>query len=625
MGHQRLSIIDLSEKGRQPMISEGARYVISYNGEVYNFREMRRELEQDAQAEFQGKSDVEVVLAAIENWGLRRALGRFNGMFAFALWDRKEQVLHLVRDRLGIKPIYYGWSGRTFLFGSEPCALATYPGFNRTIDRDAVALFLRHGYVPAPRSIFMHARKLGPGEVLTVAPGDTHTVEIHSYWSAKAMMAASGDIGFSGSENEAVDRLNELLGEAVRMRMVSDVPLGAFLSGGIDSSTIVALMQEQSNSPVHTFTIGVERRGYDEAEHARQVAEHLGTQHTELYVTEPEILQAIPRLPALYSEPFADSSQVPMWLVSKLARQSVTVALSGDGGDELFAGYNRYIWAPRVWNRLRHLPSPVRAPAARLLSAIPAATWERTFRALNPLLPSSLRLGLPEKKMRKLTSLVGVSTPGELRIALMSHWKQPHEVVLGVESPGAGSPEDGRPEELVSTMMLHDLIDYLPNDILTKVDRASMAVGLEARVPLLDHRVAEFAWRLPLQFKLSNGVGKRTLRTLLSRNVPPRLTDRPKMGFAVPIGEWLRGPLRDWAEALLAPDRIRGDGIFLMKPIRAKWHEHLSGQENWEDDLWDVLMFQAWYENWARRDSVGDVPSDSDIRQSATNSPASYT
>ena len=599
-GFRRLAIVDLSPAGHQPMTSASERYVIAFNGEVYNFEALRAELTgQNAAPAFRGRSDTEVMLAAIEAWGLEAAVRRFVGMFAFALWDRQERILHLVRDRLGIKPLYYGWAGDTLLFGSELKALRAHPAFRPEIDRDVLTLLLRHNYVPAPYSIYKGIRKLPPGTILTLRGGGEATPV--PYWSARDAAAAGLADPFSGSEAEATDRLDALLREAVGLRMVADVPLGAFLSGGVDSSAVVALMQAQSARPVQTFSVGFRESGYDEAPFAREVANHLGTDHTELYVSPEDAQAVIPALPAMYDEPFADSSQIPTFLVSQLARRSVTVSLSGDGGDELFAGYNRYFAGRRLWDRMDRMPPALRRAAAGALTAVPSRTVDALARQIHPLLPRGLRHGGLSGKVAKTADILRADCPDAMYGTLVSHWTDPAALVLGEhvgEPPTALTGEDrwAGPTDLTQRMMYMDQMSYLPDDILTKVDRASMAVGLEARVPLLDHRVVEFAWRLPLSLTLRDGQGKWLLRQVLYRYVPREMIERPKMGFGVPLDSWLRGPLRPWAEALLDENRLRDEGFFDPAPIRARWAEHLSGRRDWQSHLWGVLMFQAWHE-----------------------------
>lgn len=596
LGFRRLAIVDLSPTGHQPMASASGRYVIIFNGEVYNFASVRAELERLGHR-FRGTSDTEVILAAVEQWGLTAALERFIGMFAIALWDRQERALHLVRDRLGIKPIYYGWMGGAFLFGSELKSLAAHPAFRAEIDRDALALYLRHGYVPSPYSIYRGIHKLPPGSVLTLRAADDEAAVPAPFWSAREIVEAGAADPFTGSEPAAVDALDALLGDAVGLRMIADVPLGAFLSGGIDSSTVVALMQAQSARPVKTFTIGFREAAYDEAAHAAEVARHLGTEHTSLVVTPEEARAVIPRLPAMFDEPFADSSQIPTFLVSQLARQDVTVSLSGDGGDELFGGYNRYFWGDRIWSKVGRVPAPARAAGTRALTALSPAAWDRQFERLGPLLPSGFRQRTPGDKLHKLANVLAVENSEELYLRLVSQWDRPDDVVIGGRERPTAITDRSRwaaLPEFPSRMMFLDLISYLPDDILTKVDRASMATSLEARVPLLDHRVVAFAASVPLSMKVRNGEGKWLLRQVLYRYVPRELVERPKMGFGVPIDAWLRGPLRAWADDLLDERRLRAEGYFNPAPIRQKWQEHLSGARNWQNQLWTVLQFQAW-------------------------------
>jgi asparagine synthase (glutamine-hydrolysing) len=599
-GHRRLAVVDLSEHGHQPMHSTNGRYVLNYNGEIYNFSELRRELEATG-SRFLGSGDSEVLVAAIERWGLHDALGRCNGMFALAVWDRQERTLSLARDRMGEKPLYYGWTGRCLLFGSELKALRAHPSFDAPIDRDALALYLRHNCVPVPYSIFKGIRKLPPGTTLTLG-GNTALGSLpdpQPFWSlADVVTRATGD-RYGGSSDEALDDLDAVLRDAVGIRMYADVPLGAFLSGGIDSSLIAALMQAQATAKVKTFTIAFDDRGYDEAGDAQRVATHLGTEHTELLVTHDDALDTVPRLAELYDEPFSDASQLPTFLLSRLTRDHVTVAMSGDGGDELFGGYNRYLWAHGAWERLRRIPQPVRAGLGAALDAIPPRWWDGGYRRAEPLLPHRLRVRTPGIKVQKAAGVLGSHDVADLHLRLASHAQHPDRLVIGGgEPPSAFSRRDRWPSlaDPVEQMMYLDSVTYLPDDILVKVDRASMGASLESRVPYLDPRIVEFAWRLPADMKVRSGTGKWLLRRLLHRYVPEELVERPKMGFGAPIGSWLRGPLRPWAEELLSESRLRREGYFEPAPIRRLWMEHQSGRRERQYELWDFLMFQIWLE-----------------------------
>lgn len=595
VAQRRLSIVDLSPEGHQPMFSADGRYVVVFNGEIYNFGALRAELEKLGHS-FRGHSDTEVMLAAICEWGLEAALKRFVGMYAFGLWDRQEATLHLVRDRMGEKPLYYGRVGNVFLFGSELKALRAHPAWHGEIDRQALALFMRHSYIPTPYSIYKNIFKLVPGTILSLSAANP-AGKVTTYWSAKEAAEAGLRDLFKGSEDEALQLLEEKLCAAIAGQMIADVPLGAFLSGGIDSSLVVALMQAQSVTPVKTFTIGFHEAGYNEAEFAKAVATHLGTEHTELYVTPTEALEVIPRLPRLYDEPFADASQVPTFLVSKLTRRKVTVSLSGDGGDELFGGYNRYFWGQNIWNKVGWMPREIRKMIALGITAISPSTWDFAFQGLGPVLPATLKQRTPGDKLHKLAEVLAVAHPEAMYRNLVSSWKAPSEVVLNASEPATILTDQQRWADLqdfVLRMMYLDLVTYLPDDILVKVDRAAMGVSLETRVPYLDHRVVEFAWQLPLSMKIHQGKGKWLLRQLLYKFVPPALIERPKSGFGIPIGEWLRGPLRDWAEDLIQEKRLREEGFFDPLAIRVKWNEHQSGHRNWQYSLWPVMMFQAW-------------------------------
>ncbi|MGA1677457.1 MAG: asparagine synthase (glutamine-hydrolyzing) [Pseudomonadales bacterium] len=600
LAHRRLSILDLSPAGQQPMQSACARYVVVYNGEIYNWADLRRELDSAGQAPaWRGHSDTEVLLAGIATWGLAATLRRARGMFALALWDRAENTLTLARDRIGEKPLYYGRVGDCFVFASELKALRALPDARFDTDPGALALMLRYGYVPSPHSIYRGIFKLPPGTLLRVG-ADGRFAKPDLWWCFAAVAQEGVASDHALSDDAALDQLEVVLGSAIGEQMVADVPLGALLSGGLDSSTVVALMQARSARPVRTFTIGFAEGDYDEAAHAKAVARHLGTEHTELHVDSAQARDIIPRLPDIYDEPFADSSQIPTALVCALTRQCVTVCLSGDAGDELFAGYNRYFWATSLWRRLGRVPSALRVAGASGLSAIPAEAWNELFGLLGPFLPSRLRLSNPGDKLHKLAEVIAAPSPEALYRELVSQWRG-HLPLSGINEPSTmvDTPSHWPVlPSLTERMMAVDTLTYLPDDILVKVDRAAMAASLETRVPFLDPRVIEYAWQLPLRQKVRNGQGKWLLRQLLYRYVPRELVDRPKQGFGVPIDHWLRGPLRDWAEDLLSPASLSAEGLLDPAPIRAMWHRHLSGR-NVQYALWNVLMYQAWRKRWA--------------------------
>lgn len=598
LGFRRLAILDLSPTGHQPMLSADGRFVIVFNGEVYNFNQLRIELESLGHP-FRGHSDTEVMLASISQWGLEKAVCRFNGMFAFALWDRSKRQLNLVRDRLGIKPLYYGWAGKVLLFGSELKALKAHPAFQAEINRDALALYLRHNYILAPQTIYSNFHKLLPGTILTFSSDQSGEMPpTTSYWSAREMAEEGFSNPYQGSDQDAINDLDALLRQSVSERMVADVPVGAFLSGGIDSSAIVSLMQLQSSRPAQTFTIGFHENDFNEAEYAKKIARHLGTDHTELYVSSLEAQAVIPRLPVLFDEPFADSSQIPTFLVAELAHRHVTVSLSGDGGDELFGGYNRYFWARRIQKNMQWMPAGLRNISSAVLRQISPSILDALL--ANNFVPPHWRISEPAEKFRKVAEILSSGSPEAIYLELVSHWKDPDRIVKGgAEPPTVLTDRNSWPNlpDFTSWMMQMDLVTYLPDDILVKVDRCSMGVSLESRVPYLDdHRVVEFAWRLPLDMKIRSGKGKWILRQVLNKYVPAQLMQRPKKGFSVPIGAWLKGSLRGWAEDLLDESRLEREGYFEPAPIRAKWREHLAGKHNWQYYLWDILMFQAWLE-----------------------------
>lgn len=590
LGHRRLSIIDLSLTGHQPMASHDGRYVIAYNGEVYNFPDLARELAGEG-VEFRGTSDTEVIVEACARWGAEAAIKRLNGMFAFALWDRQECRLILARDHVGIKPLYWGQFGKLLLFGSELKALRAHPGWQPRINRQALASYLRHFYVPAPLSIYEGICKLMPGHMLSWQPGQTP--QISCYWDLRQAAEAGHRAPYVGTPEEALEELEWLLKDSVKRQMVSDVPLGAFLSGGIDSSAVVALMQAQSSRPVRTFSIGFGDQGFDEAPHARAVAEHLGTEHTEYYAQPRDAMALIPKLHQFYDEPFADSSQLPTCLVSQLARRDVTVALSGDGGDELFAGYHHYRLCASVWRRLSMVPGSVRNLAAGALGHVPAPFAG----AMGSVLPGALGQQLRQGRLPRIRQILGAQGPDDLYRRMISQWPDPAQVVRG-EAEHKGAIWDQAAvtaiPDYIPRMQYYDAAQYLPDDVLTKVDRASMAVSLETRLPLLDYRVLDFAWRLPMSMKVGLGGGKLILRKLLARYIPTALFERPKMGFGVPMGAWLRGDLRQWAGDLLTESRLRSDGYFDPAPILAAWRAHSTGQADLSHMIWTILMFQQW-------------------------------
>lgn len=596
LAFRRLSILDLSPAGHQPMLSASGRYVIVFNGEIYNYRALRQQLDAEGGApEWRGHSDTEILLACVEAWGLERTLKASVGMFALVLWDRSQRSLSLARDRIGEKPLYYGWQNGALLFGSELKALTAHPAFERRVDRDALALLLRHNYIPAPYSIWKGISKLPPGTLLTLIEGQREDTPV-AYWSFSEVAEAGQRDPITLDSAGTTDALERVLREAVAGQMLADVPLGALLSGGVDSSTIVALMQAQSMTPIKTFSIGFHEKAFDESVHAAAVAHHLGTDHTELFMSSQRVLDAVPCLPSLYDEPFADSSQLPTALVMSLARQYVKVALSGDGGDEIFGGYNRYLVAPKVWNIMRLMPHRMRQQVGLLLTKVPVPWWDRFSRPFTALLKQT-QVG--DKAHKLGNRLKHVRNEDEFYVSLVNEWSQAEDMVCGsVRRPTVISQYETWPilEESAHRMMAVDTLSYLPDDILVKVDRAAMAVSLETRAPFLDHRVVEFAWRLPLSMRIAAGQGKIALRQVLYRHVPRHLIDRPKMGFGIPLDAWLRGPLRDWADALLDEGRLRREGYFEPMEIRRVWEAHLHDNQSFGYRLWSVLMFQAWLE-----------------------------
>jgi asparagine synthase (glutamine-hydrolysing) len=597
LGHRRLAIQDLSSAGHQPMISRSGRLVLVLNGEIYNHLALREELQSARGAiSWRGHSDTETLLALLEEYGTTKALEKCVGMFAFALWDRERKVFTLARDRVGEKPLYFGCLRDRLFFASELKAIRAVAGDCLEIDREALTLYMRHNYVPSPRTIYRGLFKLAPGCIAEFSAANADPV-LTTYWSAHAAATEGLRVPFAGSDEEAIERAEIVIGRAVSSQMISDVPLGAFLSGGIDSSLIVALMQAHGSSRTKTFTIGFTEKQYNEAQYAKKVASHLGTDHTELYVTPTEARDVIPMLPEIFDEPFADSSQVPTFLVSRLAKRHVTVSLSGDAGDELFGGYTRYLWTARIWKWLSLFPRGLRQRAAALFLGSDSSTT-RAVGAQSAMQPPPLAR-LREKTM-KVAEILGVSDASELYYGLLSHWKDPASIVIGGNEPLTRITDRSgwlKSEDIVDQMMYIDLVSYLPDDILVKVDRTAMRVALETRVPFLDHRVVEFAWSLPARLKIRNGTSKWLLRQLLEKHVPRHLFERPKIGFGIPIDYWLRGPLREWASELLNPSRLAAEGFFNAVPITRKWDEHVAGSRNWGYYLWDVLMFQAWLEH----------------------------
>lgn len=596
LGFRRLSIIDLSEAGHQPMHSHSGRFEIVFNGEIYNFDDIRKDLTAArGHIQWRGHSDTEILLEAVEEWGFENALKKFNGMFAIAVWDRKERRLLLARDRIGEKPLYYGWCGDTFLFGSELKAITAHPEFNAPVDRGAVALLMRFACVPAPYSIYTGFRKLTPGHWLSVRPGERSLPEEKSYWKLRDAVESDRQ---DGDDETFIEDIHSALLKSVSMRMVADVPVGAFLSGGIDSSTIVALMQACSARPVKTFTIGFKEAQYNEAPYAAAVARHLGTEHTEFYVTSAEAQQVIPSLPAIYDEPFGDSSQIPTFLVSQLARHSVTVALTGDGGDEVFAGYHRHLLMRKLRN-LVEVPMGLRRIVAAGIKKVPVSRWDDVFARLDPVLPRIARHRVAGDKLHKLAGIFEQTDERKMFAAIASHWNNRRELVIeGEDLPTRLDRASEWPDvSYLQQIVYLDTVTYLPDDILVKVDRATMATSLESRIPFLDHELIERVWRMPMRMRMRGNTGKWVLRKILSQYVPDRLVERPKAGFGIPLENWLRGGLRDWVEHLLDPQRLREEGFFDENLVRRVWATHLEGKVNLQHRLWNVLAFQAWLEH----------------------------
>lgn len=593
--HRRLSILDLSEAGAQPMVSKSGDLIIAFNGEIYNFLDIKAKLEADGwNTNWSGHSDTEVILASIQMWGIERTLKEMIGMFAIALWDKSKKELILARDRMGEKPLYFGWQGNSFLFGSELKSFFAHPEFKKEISLEALGKFFKYNYVPSGTSIYKGIQKLTPGTYCKVSVNRNQVLHF-SYWSLEQCVSKQ----FSGAidTDSHIEELENLLSNAIGQQMVADVPLGAFLSGGIDSSLIVSLMQAQSKRPVKTFSMGFNEQGFDEAVYAKKVAKHLGTDHTEMYVSPEEAQAIIPSLPAIYDEPFADSSQIPTFLVSKLAKSHVTVSLSGDAGDELFSGYNRYLMVNNVWSKLSKAPRSIRKATGNFLTRQSEDRLNKIYSSVEGLVPNKYKLSNFGEKMHKVARVIGASNASELYDGFISHWK-PDSILSAETSQEIYNLDRIKNLTFIEKMMFIDATTYLPDDILVKVDRAAMANSLETRVPFLDHRVVEYAWNLPMNLKIREGKGKWILREILYKHVPKKLIERPKMGFGIPLDQWLRGPLREWVLDILSPDNLSKHGLLNSVEIQTKLREHMSGNKNWQYQLWDVLMFQSWYDKY---------------------------
>jgi asparagine synthase (glutamine-hydrolysing) len=595
-GHQRLSILELSSAGSQPMFSANGRFALVYNGEIYNHLDCRKSLtESGFEVSWRGSSDTETLIEMISALGLEKSLTLTTGMFSLALWDKVEKKLFLARDRFGEKPLYYGWQGGSFIFGSELKALKIHPDFQNDIDSNALGLFLQYNYVPTPLSIFKGINKLTPGSILSVSLGNT-TVCINQYWSTIDTMISGKKNPFKGTITETINETENVLKKAVKSQLLADVPLGAFLSGGIDSSMIVSLMSAVSNKSVNTFTIGFDEKGFNEAVYAKKIANHLGTYHTELYINPKDCFDVIPLLGSMYDEPFADSSQIPTYLVSKLASGSVKVALSGDGGDELFGGYNRYFFAEKLWNSLKFIPKPLRSGLYSSINNLNTQQWDVLSGILHYVLPKKYHFSNLTDKLKKASLLLAVESFDDVYFKLVKQWENPGEILNFDFNPQKNKLiSSDLLQDNMEKMMLNDLLTYLPDDILCKVDRAGMAVSLESRIPFLDHNVFAFSSSLPLSFKINKWTSKWILREILKKYIPENLINRPKMGFGIPLEAWLRGPLKEWADDLLGEKLINNSGMLNPKGVRQKWEEHISGNRNWHYQLWNILMFQAWY------------------------------
>jgi len=594
-GHKRLSVLDLTSAGSQPMFSNSKRYIIVFNGEIYNHNTLRDLLNKEIV--WNGHSDTETLLACFEHWGVDKTLENLVGMYAIALYDSVEKALYLVRDRMGEKPLYYGWNNSVFLFGSELKAIKSFPGFKGVVDRSALSLYLKYDYVPAPFSIYKGIKKLPQGSYIKIKMNSgrwdsKQILDPIEYWSLRDVaLSGQSNVSKKSNEHRLIDKLDDVLSKSIEQQMISDVPLGVFLSGGVDSSLVASLMQKNSMDKIQTYTVGFNERSYNEAEYAKKVALHLGTEHTELYISPEQAINVIPKLPLIYDEPFADSSQIPTFLVSEMAKKHVTVAISGDGGDELFGGYNRYTMACKIWKYVEKTPFFVRKALSKGITSVSPRIWE----SLGSSIPQRLNITHPGDKAYKFADILLASEIGDVYNRLVSHWENSCDIVIGCNNINKPIYESHFTND-EHNMMFLDSVTYLPDDILTKVDRASMASSLETRAPFLSHKVVEFAWNLPLDIKIRDSKGKWIVRKVLDKYVPNKLIDRPKMGFGIPIDSWLRGPLKDWAESLLDESRLKSEGFFHPEPIRKIWAEHLSEQRNWHHHLWSILMFQAWLE-----------------------------
>ncbi len=598
LGHRRLAILDLSAEGHQPMVSSDQRYYLVLDGKIYNHLALRRQLMKAGYTSWRGTSDAETLLGAIMQWGIRRALQACIGMFALAIWDKYTHRLTLARDRMGEKPLYYGWVGKHFLFGSELKALRAHSDWTAEINREAVANQLRLGYIPAPQTIYRNIYKIAAGHMLQITPHHRPSNEprLEAYWSLSEQVAATTEHTIR-TDAEYVHALEALLRHSVRQQMQTDVPIGALLSGGVDSALIVALMQSQANRPVKTFTIGYENTTFSEAPHARAIATHLGTEHIEFIATSQDIIDIIPQLPQLFDEPFSDIAQIPNILAAQLAKTCITVGLCGDGADELFGGYKRYAYIQQAWKHLHHLPHFMRGGLAGTLNHWNVPAWDKLIQPFSGLIPQRLRITEPKEKLRKIAGLLSAKTPDDIYSRLLSHWQHPEDLVLGVQCAPSAIPNHlPNGLNIAERMMFLDSVTYIPGNMLTRLDRSSMSIGLEMRTPFLDQRIVEMAWQLPLHLKIQQGQSKWILRQILQHYVPPHLNARPKQHWGMPLAGWLRTSLREWAHYLLNPTRLQQQGLLDPEPIQQKWHEHLTGAHNWQDCLWDVLMFQAWYE-----------------------------